>query len=313
MVLAVLVASVGLVALDRDQADRPRPTSSRRTGPAVTPSMRRARAAAKRTGQPVLAANATVVVGAFNRAHLRDNRPSILPREGPCFASGMGSSPPACGGVAITNWVWPGTVGVDHNQGVRWGDYRLVGTFDDEHQAFTLTEMPVPARQVPTSERPRRGRRYFRPSCPEPPGGWFDPKATRNGTLSAGRLKSLARQAPDFVDLSVSQRRGPDAWTVAFTGDLERHRAELRQVWGGGLCVVRKPVDANTLDAWRQRMEVELEAGHLAGDHVLEMGADPDDGTIHVGVWWAPPGTAERLSARYRIPITVDRVLKPAA
>jgi hypothetical protein len=27
---------------------------------------------------------------------------------------------------------------------------------------------------------------------------------------------------------------------VAFTGDLERHQAQLRSVWGGRLCVTRQ-------------------------------------------------------------------------
>jgi len=115
----------------------------------MTPSMQRARAAAKRTNQPILAANVSVVVGAFNQGGN-----DIDPRQPPCFQAGSDVRPPGCLPVTIANWVQPSNVGVDHEQGVSWGDYRLVGTFDVDAQTFTLTQIPVPASQVPDSERP---------------------------------------------------------------------------------------------------------------------------------------------------------------
>lgn len=56
-------------------------------------------------------------------------------------ASVMTSLPPQCGaGMPIDGWSWEGLAGVEEQDGVRWGEYSLVGEYDGER--LTLTREP---------------------------------------------------------------------------------------------------------------------------------------------------------------------------
>lgn len=51
---------------------------------------------------------------------------------------------------------------------------------------------------------------------------------------------AAARQAPGFAGLWIVNAGMVDqVLNVAFTADLDRREAEIRQRWGGALCVVR--------------------------------------------------------------------------
>ena len=84
--------------------------------------------------------------------------------------------------------------------------------------------------------------------CTEPPGGWVatDPeRATQADAVEAQRQVS---DDPDFVGLWLDYYNQPPGvppeenpgdiiLNVSFTGDLEAHEQELREFWGGALCV----------------------------------------------------------------------------
>jgi hypothetical protein len=128
---------------------------------------------------------------------------------------------------------------------VTWGEYHVVGTWDGEY--FTLTEGPRPPQRQP---RPG-GIRPITP-CPPPPGGWqvVDPATTTSEALESASVAARAEAdfAGDWVDQSSNPNRsrrdgqGMNDPTklianFCFTGDLPRHKAELRQIWGGAMCV----------------------------------------------------------------------------
>jgi hypothetical protein len=51
------------------------------------------------------------------------------------------------------------------------------------------------------------------------------------------RATTIAEEEPDFSGAWIDGT--PTVLTLAFTGDLERHEAEIRRNWGGPLCVWR--------------------------------------------------------------------------
>ena len=63
--------------------------------------------------------------------------------DGPLLCQGVAERlPPACGGAPITGWDWDALDGFEDVSGVRWGDYRVHGTYDGA--ALTLTRPPEP-------------------------------------------------------------------------------------------------------------------------------------------------------------------------
>jgi hypothetical protein len=162
-----------------------------------------------------------------------------------CLGAIATSLPPQCGDVPITNWDWESVEGAERMSGVTWGSYHVMGTYDGT--AFTVLEVGRPGREPedPLDEM----FDAIEVPCPEPGGGWVasDPhRASEADMDAAGRL---AESRPDFAGLWVKILNqppdvdvyGPDdvVLNVAFTGDLERHRAELTGVWGGPICVVQ--------------------------------------------------------------------------
>ena len=89
------------------------------------------------------------------------------PDHGPQLCLGLvaTSLPPQCGGPAIVNWDWEEAPSKESANGVTWGDYLLVGTYDGER--FTLTRPPAPP-----STAAAMSSLAFRSPCPKPEGGW---------------------------------------------------------------------------------------------------------------------------------------------
>src|SRR3954451_24243426 len=85
------------------------------------------------------------------------------PQLGPAIAQ---TYPQQGAGCDIVGWDWS-SVEYEEAAGVRWGDFTVVGTWDDGR--LTLVEAPPPPR--PTGP-PLDLRAYFASRCPEPEGGW---------------------------------------------------------------------------------------------------------------------------------------------
>jgi hypothetical protein len=227
------------------------------------------------------------------------------PDHGPqlCLGGMLDSYPPQCGGPDVVGWSWEAVDGWESASGTTWGTYHLVGTWDGER--FTLTEPPGP----PDPEaHPDFARTDFTTPCPQPPGGWavVEPATATQEALDAAIAH--ARAQPDFAGLWLDQSINPAAHgderdelvmndptllvlNVRFTGDLERHEAELRQRWGGSLCVTQATHTIADLRAVQDELHGELAA--------LWSSADEVTGGVDVGVIVADPAVQDELDRRY--------------
>lgn len=233
-----------------------------------------------------------------------------------CLGGIMDSLPPQCGGPSITNWDWDAVPPPSRRSGVRWAEYHVRGTYADGR--FTLTETPEPGRPGESWWPDPDGDTPTTP-CPEPEGGWVATDPAKTDDEHA--LIAAAKAQPDFGGIWLDDLQPPSddgyqdlskvVFTVTFTGDLDRHRAELQAVWGGPLCVWRAELPKAELDAAVARIESDLQGGRLGDLEVTSWGADEVRGRVHVEMSWAPDGAADQLSGRYGVPVKVTPALRP--
>jgi hypothetical protein len=181
------------------------------------------------------------------------------------------SGPPWCDGPDVIGWDWAAVDGEESDEGTTWGEYRVVGTWDDG--ALTLTEPPGdPVPDVPREGDQSPGPEFATP-CPAPDGGWgiVDPDtATLAGRDAAN---AYATEQPDLGSLWFDTEAeladvlpGVHEQAVLnanFTGDLERHARELRALYGGPLCVSRAPRSVQELDDVQERVHEALRVNAL--------------------------------------------------
>jgi hypothetical protein len=158
-----------------------------------------------------------------------------------CLGGIFLSDPPQCGGVPLVGWDWAKAEGEQTKNDTTWGEYRVVGTYDGHR--LTPTEPPGP---------PRYGKGHeptFDTLCREPAGGWARPDPTKMDQADLIRVNVAAQKMPGYAGLWLHDLVPPKdghqdlkdvVLNVTFTGDLARREAELRQVWGGALCVARQ-------------------------------------------------------------------------
>lgn len=165
------------------------------------------------------------------------------------------SLPPAgCGGALVRDLDPLTVAGAERfpNGTVTTPSVRIVGSWDGE--ALTPTR-PVELAEPPVPEPPPATPG---PRCPEPDDGWpFD----RVDQAGWERVMQYAAAQPDGGTPRVddSQR----ILTVPFTGDLERHRAALAELYDGPLCVEHVERSDRELQAVFDRVQQELTARGL--------------------------------------------------
>ena len=141
----------------------------------------------------------------------------------------------------------------------------------------------------------------------EPAGGWAatDPsRATEDHMLG---LMHAMEAEPDFAGFwidyveepvgEVVAEPGGIIANVAFTGDLERHRAEIRERWGGPLCLVEHEHKYDEL----RRIQRELGEG-VAGELGLKgtwSSVDIQANVVELGVIVADDAAISAVEARY--------------
>lgn len=234
------------------------------------------------------------------------------PEHGPqlCLGSVAESLPPQCRGVPVVGWDWEAVDGAESLNGTTWsGRHRLVGTYDGT--TFTLTEPPGPPPAFPKSEPLRK-------ACTDPSGD--EPLATFSRVDKSAMLAAmgLARSQPDFAGLWTT---GMDrSWepgvrfdnvvlNLAFTGEMARHTRELREVWGGLLCVEQHEHTVAELSA------VQDELPAVARELALEFrssSADEVDDVVRLGVVAATPEQRAALVERFGPGlVAVDAAIRP--
>jgi hypothetical protein len=226
-----------------------------------------------------------------------------------CLSGILESLPPQCGNVSIANWDWQAVSGEERLSGTTWGNYHVVGSYDGS--TFTLTA--VGPYEEDTSGPTDSG---FSSPCSEPAGGWSGlEQATQEDARPAA---AYARSQPDYVTSWVTHLEptqaefGPVIVNAVFTGDRERHEADMRKVWGGPLCVVER--DVPTADELaRIRKEAEASLDDL-GLQMLWSAGPAVEPIIEIGVVIDVEGKGQvALDARYGAGLVrLIPALKPA-
>lgn len=240
------------------------------------------------------------------------------PQHGPQLCSGVEDSyPPQCGGPGIIGWDWDAAPGAKSASGTTWGEYTVVGTWDGE--ALTLTEPPTePQRQ----QEPEDHGRFTTP-CPQPDGGWQVVNAATATDEAMQAAIAHARAQADVGGVWLDQSINPAAreepidegamndptrlvLNITFTGDLERHEAELREHWGGPLCVSEAPASLADLEAIREEVQAEV------GGRMTYSSVDEVRGRIEIGVHIDDQGFQDRFDERYgEGAVVVGATLRP--
>jgi hypothetical protein len=227
-----------------------------------------------------------------------------------CLSGILESLPPQCGNVPIANWDWQAVSGEERLSGTTWGTYHVVGSYDES--TFTLTA--VGPYEGDASNPTDSG---FSSPCPNPSGDWSGlEQATQEDARPAA---DYARSQPDYVTSWVTHLEpakaefGPVIVNAVFTGDRERHEAEMRKVWSGPLCVVER--DVPTADELaRIRKEAEASLDDL-GLQMLWSAGPAVEPIIEIGVVIDVEGNGQAaLDARYGTGIVrLIPALKPAS
>jgi hypothetical protein len=240
---------------------------------------------------------------------------TVLQAEGParlCLGSIATSLPPQCGDVPIAGWNWDEVDGEQRLNGVIWGDYHVVGTYDGA--AFTVLDVSAHETPAPDSGDP------FASPCPAPAGGWVAVDPEQSTEQDRTEAMHLARGEPDFAGIWIDyladtlneEDPGPYVLNVAFTGDIDRHEAELRAVWGGPLCVVQFERTYRELLSIQQ----ELSDGAAAALELQLLWSDTSELTNRVEIGVVLSGAEEEaaLEATYgKGTVYVISALRPAA
>jgi hypothetical protein len=213
------------------------------------------------------------------------------------------SYPPQCGGPDVVGWSWDDVADEESANGTTWGSYEVTGTWDG--QRLTLTEAPGPPRPTDLAEKD------FSSPCPEPAGGWtiVDPAHTTQQSRDA--VLAAAQSRPQFAGAWVDHSTNPAAdepvegiegelamddpaeqiLNVRVTGDLDGAEADLREVWGGALCVSSAD---HTMAELRSIQE------EITADGLLGPGSAVDEVENVVDLWvFVDGGLQAELDERY--------------
>ncbi|MEW1840104.1 hypothetical protein AB0392_19345 [Nonomuraea angiospora] len=225
----------------------------------------------------------------------------------------MESLPPQCSGLDIAGWDW-NKVGHKSQSGVKWGEYRVVGTWDGTR--LTLTEPPG----APRKEAAPAHEEDLTSPCPVPEGGWrpVDPaKATQRALDEAMARAGTAEEfAGAWLDQSYMKglpAESPEAndprrlvLNLKFTGDLSGREAWIREVWGGALCVSGAARSQSELEAIQREVETEL------GDRLVSASSSVRGNQVTAQVWVATDELRRDLEARHGAgAVVLDGVLRP--
>jgi hypothetical protein len=228
-----------------------------------------------------------------------------------CVGVLLESLPPQCDGLALVGWDWSKVEGEESAAGTTWGMYHVVGTFDGT--TFTLTEPPGPPKPADDPSN------AIGPACPEPAGGWPRPEPDRTSSEDFDAAVRAAQAENDFAGLWIFDANPPSGeeaqdipnvvLNVTFTGDLDRHETELREHWGGSLCLAKRAHALAKLDKIKDEL-----TGNAGGLGLKVLMADADDVTnvVRLEVVWFTPEDQEALDARYGKGVVVlTAVLRP--
>lgn len=231
-----------------------------------------------------------------------------------CLGGVADSYPPQCGGVPIANWDWDLVEGEESASGTTWGSFHVVGTYDGT--IFTVSDAG-PFERPP----PEDGGDPVDTPCPEPEGGWVAVDASKATEKDMLATMHAAEDQPDFAGFWIDYVEEPAdeapvepggiIANVTFTGNLERHTAEIRERWGGPLCVVEHEW---TFDALRRaQAELGRDVGSELGLQVLYSGISMYRNVVEVGVVVVDDEERASVEERYGDAVRLVPSLTPVA
>jgi hypothetical protein len=222
------------------------------------------------------------------------------PSHGPqlCFMVET-SLPPQCSGTPIAGWDWKKVFGKETANGTTWGEFHIVGTYDGTR--ITITQAPTKAHTPPPIKLPD----YTTP-CPTPAGGWKVVDRSKFTIDDYNAFANAARTQPDSAGLWLDSQTPVEGSTslfpeqvlnVAFTGDLDAHRTQLRALWGGPFCVLHHDRSMAAL----QQIQAELNGavGRDLGLQERSASIDEVNNDIRFDVLVATPAAQAALDRRY--------------
>lgn len=217
-----------------------------------------------------------------------------------CGGMILTSLPPAgCGGAAVRGLDPMTVAGAERypNGTITTPSVRLVGTWDGS--ALTVTqpyELAEPTGPPPPADIPG-------PTCPEPEGGWPFDRVDRVGW---DLVHQYASTQPDAGTPRVdpSQR----ILTVPFTGDLDRHRAEITELYDGPVCV--EPVERSSREMHALFEQVKADLGER-GLQMLHGSPGAGQGYVEVFLVAVTPEEKTELEKQYDGLLRVDSFLQP--
>jgi hypothetical protein len=220
------------------------------------------------------------------------------------------SLPPQCGDIPTADWSWEEVDGEERLNGVTWGRYHVVGRYDGK--LFTVTDAGPPKPDVRAPEDDA-----ITSPCKPPDGGWqaSDPARAKQSDIDA--VVERARAAPDhagfwivYLDKPQGEREvapGRILLNAAFTGDLERHRAELAEIWGGPLCMVEHEHTLAQLTTIQEELGAQAQALRL-----LSSGTDEVRNRVLVDVVFADADEQAKMDAKYgKGTVVLSSALRP--
>jgi hypothetical protein len=210
-----------------------------------------------------------------------------------CLGAVAESYPPQCSGPALADFAW-GDVGSEEASGVRWGPYALTGTYDGS--TFTVTDA-IPAALYDAMAEPEQ----------EPPAAACEEPTTTDTAQATPEDMDATLAAASALPSYASAWLTGNTINVAVTEDPEGAEAELRETWGGMLCVTtveRTDADLNAVNRELQAAlgEQLLTSGSLSPDS-LDAQVVYDDGSLQE---WADATYGEGL-------VRISSALVPAA
>lgn len=161
------------------------------------------------------------------------NTGTVIDRDGPilCAAGVMTSLPPQCSGVPVVGLDWSDVSDAESQSGVTWATMTLFGTFDGA--VFELTRPPA------TPEYPPEEPFVLPLPCDEPADGWkvVNAATANNESDAVVYAQSQSEFMGNWVYRLPTDADARSVKVFTFAGQTEEHRAALRDLYGGPLCV----------------------------------------------------------------------------
>ena len=229
-----------------------------------------------------------------------------------CLGAVAESHPPQCQGIPMVGWQWDQVDGEEQAGGTRWGTFHVVGTYDGK--TFTVHEATEPK----TAEDPADTDPMKTP-CAEPAEGWAVPDPSRASHENVVETQTQVSGEPDFAALWIDYYDEPPGGpteedpgkiilNVAFTGDLERHEQEVRELWGGPLCVVQHERTLKELE----QIQSEFPAEEF-GLRSTWSDIDVAKGKVIIGVVTVDEQTLQEVRERYGDAVQIEPSLRPVS